>query len=109
GVRRESARRPSRLAAFTPVAAAGVRPGAMGGHDRIAGVDAADGGAAERQRHPARAGSLGLRRPARLAVLARATGSSPAPLLLTAQTQRLPSHMRDDHPSYVMTCAVNIG
>src|SRR4029079_7612578 len=38
--------------------------------------------AAARERHPARAGRMGLRHPARLAVLARATAPPSAPLQL---------------------------
>ena len=81
-LRRPPGRRPPRLAARARQPPARVRPGHVGGHDRRAGEHQAPRGAARREGHPARARPLGPRRPARLAVMARADRASSAPVLL---------------------------
>ena len=58
--------------------AARVRAGPVGGHDRRARVDQAASAAARREGHPPRGRPLGPRRPARLAVMARADRPSSA-------------------------------
>src|SRR5262249_52636087 len=75
-------RRPPRVAALPPQPAARLRAGTVGGHDRLAAVDQAARRDARRAGEPPRARPVGPRRPALLALVARATGLPPPEVLL---------------------------
>ena len=77
-----SRRRPPRLAARPGQPAPDRRPGPVGGHDGRARQHEAVLAAARREGDPPRARRLGLRRPARLALVARADRPSSPPLRL---------------------------
>ena len=80
GLRGAHARRPSRVAAGTGLAAARLRPGPVGGHDRCARLDEALRLDPRCEGHSARGRSLGARRAARLAVMAAPDRSSSSPV-----------------------------
>ena len=68
--------------------AAGLRSGPVGGHHGLAGVHQAARRHARREEHPPRARPVGLRRPARLVVLAR-PDRPPSPEVLLMSTDHL--------------------
>src|SRR6185295_6201618 len=86
-------------AALAAEPATRLRPGPVGGHDRRARQHAAVRRAPARQGDPARTRPVGPRRPARLAVMARADRAPSAPLLLTEGPEGLDDrHDPPDRP-----------
>ncbi len=88
-LRRAPRRRPPGVAAVAVEPPAGLRPGAVGGHDRVAAVHAAAGRDARREGNPPRARPVGVRRPPRLALLARAARPPSPEVLLMSDASHL--------------------
>ena len=88
-LRRAPRRRPPRLAALAAEPPARLRPGPVGGHDRLAAVLQAARRDARREGNPPRARPVGLRRPARLALLARADRPPSPEVLLMSDASHL--------------------
>ena len=91
GLRQRPARRPPGLAARAGAPRARVRAGHVGGHHRRAGQHPEARRPARREGHPARAGRVGARRGARLAVVAAPARPPPAPDLLRGGGEHEPA------------------